>query len=73
MIEINEVFIFEDFEAILSLEELRKLKLKKGAIYMVKGQINSIEEIDKEYVVKAFTPKRSELVGGKHNEIRNKL
>ena len=44
----------EDFIAFLSPEQVRDLKLKKNAIYMVKGLVSCIEEIDEEYIKEAF-------------------
>jgi len=58
MIEFNEVFLTEDIEAVLMPDQIRKLKLKKDTLYMVKGKIDSIEEITEEYIAKAFTPKK---------------
>ena len=55
-IEFTEVFLTEDVEALLMPEQIRQLKLKKDTLYMVKGKITSIEEVDETYIAKAFTP-----------------
>jgi len=55
-IEFTEVFLTEDIEALLTPEQIRQLKLKKDTLYMVKGKIASIEEVDEAYIAKAFTP-----------------
>ena len=55
-IKYSEVFLTEDIDALLTPEQMRKLKLKKDTLYMVNGTINSIEEITEEYIAKVFTP-----------------
>jgi hypothetical protein len=50
----HEVIMSEDLIAFLSPEQVRDLKLKKNAIYMVKGLITKIEEIDEEYIKESF-------------------
>lgn len=49
-----EVIMAEDFITFLSPEQVRDLKLKKDALYMVKGLVSCIEEIDEEYIKEAF-------------------
>lgn len=55
MIEVTEVFLTEDIENILTPEQKRKLNLKKNTLYMVKGKIESIEEVDEAYIARVFT------------------
>lgn len=55
-----EVFIPEDFEAVLCKEDIEKLNLKPNGLYLVDFKIIEITE---EYIAKMFSIKLKKKVG----------